>query len=148
MLNGLLRSHHGENPTLGTILAAHGRLAPNVPEVTITTPRPLRSPRILHIEPAIEWHPVRDNLGSINGALALIAHGRGHRLPSEQHRMNVGIARGDDTVGDKDNDEGHQPGRVDVPLLHQIGQPGIDAVEEAHGWPRCRANWLRLNRAS
>lgn len=132
MLNDLLRPQNCQDPPLRTILPPKSSLAPNIPQIPIPAPRPLRSPGILDIKPAVERHALRRTMGPVHSALALVPHRRRVGLAGQQHGVHVGIAGGDGAVGDEKDEERREACRVDVPLADQVGQASVDAVEETH----------------
>jgi hypothetical protein len=137
VLHNLLRALDSQQPALGAARISQSGLAPDIPQVAIAAARPLVGVGVLDIEASVEGHAVWRCLGAVDGALALVAHGRGDRLAGEEHGVDIGLAQSDNLIGDDGDEDGGEAGRVDVPLSDDTGKGIVEALKETHG------RWLR-----
>lgn len=139
MINNILLAKHGQDLALSaSIVALHG-LSPNISQVAIATTRPLRGSLILNVQTCVEGHAVSRGLGPVDWGFALVSNGRRDGLTRQEHGMHIGIASGEDSVGNEGEEHRHQGGRVGIPLADKAGDGLVEGVDETHGRLRIRS---------
>ena len=140
MLSNVLSPMHGEQPAgraFGGALILHpvDGLSPDVAEVAVATPRPLRCPGVFHVEAAIKGQAMGCRMRSIHRGLSLLAdHGR-LGLAGKKHGVGVGVASSGDAEGDEADEGGHDKSSIDIPLPEEAGDGLIELehqIVEAH----------------